>query len=44
MDTFSVLAITEKTRTELDGMRNCVKRKIKRVQRDGMDRKFVPNT
>ena len=44
MDTLVVSAIIAKTQTELDGMLGRVRGKIKRVQLDVMDGKFVPNT
>jgi ribulose-phosphate 3-epimerase len=44
MDTLVVPSIIAKTQTELDGMLGRVRGKIKRVQLDVMDGKFVPNT
>ena len=44
METFVVPAIIAKTQSELDGMLDQVREKVKRVQLDVMDGKFVPTT
>jgi len=44
METLVVPAIIAKTQRELDGMLDKVRQKVKRIQLDVMDGKFVPNT
>ena len=44
METLVVPAIIAKTQSELNGMLDKVREKIKRVQLDVMDGEFVPNT
>lgn len=44
METLVVPAIMAKTQSELGGMPDKVREKVKRVQLDVMDGEFVPNT